>query len=145
LASHPRSKSKLTRTPWIVVILNSIVQSRSYPGPDPWEAALLALTPRARTYKIGPYQMRAVTLHVVSRIKRAWNSQLKCLLVGGTPEVGGGCDPSVGLKLLLWWPVRHQPLRSIRTRNRWRARPGTAPRRPYLPGSPNAALVYCLR
>jgi hypothetical protein len=24
------------------VILNSIVQSRSYPGPDPWEAALLA-------------------------------------------------------------------------------------------------------
>jgi C-terminal processing protease CtpA/Prc len=39
LASHPRSKSKLTRTPWIVVILNSIVQSRSYPGSDPREAA----------------------------------------------------------------------------------------------------------
>jgi hypothetical protein len=48
--------------------------------------------------------MRAVTLQVVSRIKRAWNSQLKCLLVGGTPEVGGGCDPSVGLKLLLASP-----------------------------------------
>ena len=39
LASHPRSKSKLTRTPWIVVILNSIVQSRSYPWSDPREAA----------------------------------------------------------------------------------------------------------
>jgi hypothetical protein len=26
------------------VILNSIVQSQSYPAPDPWEAALLALT-----------------------------------------------------------------------------------------------------
>ena len=41
LASHPRSRSKLTRTPWVVVILNSIVQSRSYPGPDPRETALL--------------------------------------------------------------------------------------------------------
>lgn len=44
LASHPRSRSKLTWPPWVQVILNSIVQSQSYPWPDPREAALLALT-----------------------------------------------------------------------------------------------------
>jgi hypothetical protein len=43
LASHPRSRSKLTRTPWVVVILNSIVQSRSYPRPDPRKAVLAAV------------------------------------------------------------------------------------------------------
>jgi len=48
VAPHDRSPS-WTRTPWIVVILNSIVQSRSYPGSDPRGGSLLAPTLFRRT------------------------------------------------------------------------------------------------